>query len=102
MPGQRRRVHAHRRPSAISWRCSSACRCAITVEAHYANGGLGSLIAEVVAEHGLATRLVRCAVREMPSGATGSQRWLQRRYAIDAEAVVEAAVAALDALPANA
>jgi transketolase len=70
---------------------------AVTHEAAYVNGGLGSLVSEVVAEHGLATRVVRCAVREMPSGATGSQRWLERRYAIDAESVVAAARAALAA-----
>ena len=75
---------------------------AVTHEAAYVNGGLGSLVAEVVAEHGLRTRVVRCAVCEMPSGATGSQRWLERRYAIDAEAVVLAVTAARDALAAAA
>jgi transketolase len=75
---------------------------AVTHEAAYANGGLGSLVSEVVAEHGLATRVVRCAVREMPSGATGSQRWLEHRYGIDADAVVRAATTALDALAAKA
>ncbi|MEA2371234.1 MAG: transketolase [Solirubrobacteraceae bacterium] len=71
---------------------------AVTHEAAYVNGGLGSLVSEVVAEHGLATRVVRCAVREMPAGATGSQRWLERRYGIDAQSVVGAAISALDAL----
>jgi transketolase len=71
---------------------------AVTHEAAYVNGGLGSLVSEVVAERGLATRVVRCAVREMPSGATGSQRWLQDRYEIGAESLARAAVTALGAL----
>ena len=75
---------------------------AVTHEAAYANGGLGSLVCEIVAEHGLQTRVVRCAVGRMPSGATGSQRWLQERYAIDAGAVAVAATAARGALAANA
>ncbi len=75
---------------------------AITHEAAYANGGLGSLVSEVVAEHGLATRVLRCAVKEMPSGATGSQRWLEDRYEISAEALAQTASIALDARPARA
>jgi transketolase len=73
-------------------------RVAVTHEAAYVTGGLGSLVSEIVAEHGLATRVVRCAVREMPSGATGSQRWLERRYGIDAESVVSATTQAMEAL----
>jgi transketolase len=68
----------------------------VTHEAAYVNGGLGSLVSEVVAEHGLPVRLARCAVREMPSGATGSAAWLQERYGIDARAVAHAALTALD------
>jgi transketolase len=40
---------------------------AVTVEAHYVNGGLGSLVAEVIAERGLGCRLVRCAVDSVPT-----------------------------------
>ena len=69
---------------------------AVTHEAAYVNGGLGSLVSEVAAEHGLRALVTRCAVREMPSGATGSAAWLQERYAIDAEAVAATAVNALD------
>ena len=68
----------------------SDVRAAVTHEAAYANGGLGSLVSELVAEHRLDVSVTRCAVREMPSGATGSTAWLQRRYSIDADAVVEA------------
>jgi transketolase len=75
---------------------------AVTHEAAYVNGGLGSLVSEIVAEHGLATRVVRCAVREMPTGATGSQRWLEARYGIDAASVATAAAATVGLLRSNA
>jgi transketolase len=69
---------------------------ALTVEAHYVTGGLGSLASEVVAEHGLGTRIVRCGVRTMPSGATGSQRHLHERHGLTAEQLASAARAALE------
>ena len=39
---------------------------AVTVEAHYLSGGLGSLVSEVVAESGLGCRVVRCGVAGPP------------------------------------
>jgi transketolase len=44
---------------------------AVTVEAHYEAGGAGSLVAEVIAQHGLACRLVRRGVSRVPRGRTG-------------------------------
>ena len=46
---------------------------AMTVEAHYLVGGLGSLVSEIVAEHGLRCRVARCGVREMPVGPDGQR-----------------------------
>ncbi len=68
---------------------------AVSVEAHYASGGLGSLVAEVVAERGLGCRLVRCAVRTPPDGRSGSQAYLYGRHGLSAPAIVEQALAAL-------
>jgi transketolase len=48
----------------------------VTVEAHYRNGGLGSLVAEVIAEYQLRCRLLRRAVEAMPRGLTGTQPFL--------------------------
>ncbi|MCB1003735.1 MAG: hypothetical protein KDB35_06065, partial [Acidimicrobiales bacterium] len=50
---------------------------AVTVEAHYAAGGLGSVVAEVVADHGLGCRVVRQGVRLLPGGRVGSQAWFE-------------------------
>jgi len=68
---------------------------AITVEAHYLNGGLGSFVAEVVAEHGLNVRLVRSAVRDMPRALSGSQQYLLEHYGLTPRAVADSALASL-------
>ncbi|MDQ3814627.1 MAG: 1-deoxy-D-xylulose-5-phosphate synthase, partial [Armatimonadota bacterium] len=68
---------------------------ALSVEAHYVNGGVGSLVAEVIAEHGLGCRLVRCGVKTLPNGVTGSQQYMQHEYGISRAAVVETALQAL-------
>jgi transketolase len=67
---------------------------AVTVEAHYVNGGVGSLVAEVAAEHGLGCRVVRCGVRTTPS-RSGSQEYLWRRHGLAREALAAAALRAL-------
>jgi transketolase len=70
---------------------------ALTVEAHYLSGGLGSLVAEVIAERGLPCRIVRCAVRTPPDGQSGSQAFLYRSHGLSREALVDTALGALGA-----
>jgi transketolase len=72
---------------------------ALTVEAHYAAGGLGSMVAEVIAENALGCRLIRAAVREMPSGRSGSQAFLEDEYGLSAARLVDAAASALAIAP---
>jgi transketolase len=60
---------------------------AVTVEAHYRNGGVGSLVAEVTAEHGLACRLRRTAVEEMPRGLTGTAAFLNDAHRLSGPAL---------------
>lgn len=67
----------------------------LTVEDHYRTGGLGSLVAEVIAERGLECRLVRCAVDEMPRGVVGSQDYLYGVHGLDAQNLVRRAVEAM-------
>ena len=57
---------------------------ALTVEAAYRDGGLGSLVAETIAERGLDCRLVRAGVGRMPGGETGSQSFLEDRHGLSA------------------
>jgi transketolase len=75
----------------------SGRRLVVTVEVHYANGGLGSLVAEVVAEHGLGVRLLRQCVRTMPNDVVGSQRFMQRLFGLSADQVADAIVQELAA-----
>jgi transketolase len=61
----------------------------VTVEAHYRNGGLGSLVAEVIAEHGLRCRLLRHAVDVMPRGITGTLSFLNDVHRLSARSLTE-------------
>lgn len=69
---------------------------ALSVEAHYVNGALGSLVAETIAEHGLACRLVRTGLRATPVGATGSRAHLYDRHGLAPDQLVASALRALD------
>ena len=59
----------------------------VSVEAQYVNGGLGSLVAETIAEEGAGTRLVRIGVRRPPQARSGSQSYYQRLHELDAAAI---------------
>lgn len=74
----------------------SRFRIALTVEAHYIVGGVGSLVSEVVAESGINCRVVRCGVRTSPDGVGGSQRYLQGIHGLSQEALVQTAMQALE------
>lgn len=65
---------------------------AVTVETHYVNGALGSLVAELIADHGLRCKTVRCGVRTTPAGVTGSQAYLQERHGLSRRALAETAL----------
>jgi transketolase len=68
---------------------------AVSVEAHYADGGLGSYVAETIAEAGLDCRLVRCGVKTMPTGESGSREYLQELHGISPAAVARATLQAV-------
>ncbi|MBK1701142.1 transketolase family protein [Thiococcus pfennigii] len=62
----------------------------IAMENHSTIGGLGSAVAELIAEHGLARRLIRIGLRD--TYAHGASRgYLMREYGLDAPALVRAA-----------
>ncbi len=67
---------------------------AVTVESHYRTGGLGSLAAEVIAEHGLGCRLLRRAVEEMPR-VTGRLPYLYEANGLTATALAASITRAL-------
>lgn len=68
---------------------------ALTVEAHYTVGGVGSLVCEIAAERGLNCRVVRCGVKHAPEALTGSHDYLNKMHGLTSEALFEAASRAL-------
>jgi transketolase len=69
----------------------SACRNVVTLEAHYAVGGLSSYVAETIAVNNLNVRFKRCAVEKQPDGITGGQQFLYERYGLAAKQVAACA-----------
>jgi transketolase len=68
---------------------------ALTVEAHYTVGGLGSLVSEVAAERACGCRVIRCGVKRAPGALTGSRDYLNRAHGLSADSLVETAWRAL-------
>lgn len=64
---------------------------AITAEAHYRVGGIGSLAAEVIAEREIRCRLHRCGVETGMRGVSGSERFLNNENGISASALATVA-----------
>jgi transketolase len=64
----------------------------ITVETHYTTGGLGSWVAEVIAEAGIKCRLIRRGVEEMPDSHSGSQAYLHARHGFSSGKIVRDAL----------
>jgi len=82
-------VHAH-----LSFRGSEALRVllskyrrVVTVEEGTVAGGLGSLVAETIAEHGLHCRLSIQGIRTSFVQETGSTDYLRRRHGLDAQSL---------------
>jgi transketolase len=73
---------------------------ALSAEAHYINGALGSLVAETIAEHGIACRLMRAGVRATPVGATGTRPHLYQQHGLAPDQLAASALQALDGAPA--
>jgi transketolase len=67
----------------------------VSVEAHSVNGGLGSLLSEVIAEQGLSNRLLRLGVRTLNSGLTGSESYLNKIHGIDADSIARQVIDAV-------
>jgi len=71
--------------------------CAITVEEHYIDGGLGSLVCEVAAEMGSGCRVIRCGVKGMPSFC-GGETCLREAQGLSSDGIFNSALKALGEL----
>jgi len=67
----------------------SSHKTALTVEEHSVHGGLGSLLAEVIAERQLGTRLKRIGIDEGNFAPASPADEIRKRYRLDAEGIVE-------------
>jgi transketolase len=65
------------------------CGAVVTAENHQVSGGLGSAVAELLAETG-AARLARVGIRD-EFGEVGTQDWLIQRFALGSESIAAAA-----------
>jgi len=68
---------------------------ALTLEEGYARGGLGSLVAEAIAENGLPCRLTLRGVERNLQPVSGSETYMRTQMGLDALAVAQAAKALL-------
>lgn len=66
-------------------------RAVLTIEAHQQAGGLGSLVAEVLAEAGLARPFRRLAASQPGGGRVGGAAWLLEQNGLTADAIAVAA-----------
>jgi len=73
---------------------------AVTVEEHYVDGGLGSLVAEVLSERGINCTLVRCGVKEPAPIAWGGEDYLRDAAGLSAERLMKTVRTVLGATPA--
>lgn len=66
---------------------ASVRRGVVTLENHVTEGGIGSLLAEIMADHGVGKRLVRLGLKDTYAHG-GSRAYLMRHYGLDALALV--------------
>ena len=70
-------------------RAAGGTHLVVTLEEHTVIGGLGGAVAEVLAEDGAATPLVRLGLQDEFAVMSGSRQDFRERYGIAAESVVE-------------
>ena len=68
----------------------SQCECVVTIEEHTLNGGLGSLIVELMADARMLKGVKRCAISDELLYAYGTRDNLQRECGLDKESLVAA------------
>jgi transketolase len=62
--------------------------CIVSLEEHSITGGLGSILAEIIADHGLAPkRFIRMGMPNLFSSIVGSQEFLRHYYKMDAASI---------------
>lgn len=60
----------------------------ITVEEHQITGGLGSIIAEIIAENNMNTKIIRLGLNDEFTSVVGNQEYLREIYKIDYKTII--------------
>lgn len=68
-----------------------SCKAVVTVEEHNVNGGLGSLVAEVLAEAGAGIALKRLGIPDGEYAAAADRGWMRQHHGFDAQAITDLA-----------
>ncbi|MBP0020917.1 MAG: 1-deoxy-D-xylulose-5-phosphate synthase [Cyanobacteria bacterium SBLK] len=68
----------------------------ISIEEHYISGGLGSFVAEAIAENNLNCCLRRCGIKAKPNGISGNRDYLLALHGLSVENLVQNAKIALN------
>ena len=71
----------------------------VTVEEHYSEGALGSLVSEIAAEAGSGCKVIRCGIKTMPASVCGSESCLRDANGLGADGIFTSALAAMGVLP---
>ena len=74
---------------------SAACKVVLTAENHLITGGLGSAVAEVLAESGAGRPLHRIGLRDTFAEGAGTAPYLFGKYGLSTQSIVESAWRAL-------
>ena len=70
----------------------------VVVEEHFTNGGLGTAVAEVLADHKLKAPLVSVSIKdEFPKGS-GSQEYFLNKYSLTVEGISQAVIKVLNSV----
>lgn len=72
---------------ALVRRCAEQVPLIVTCEEHSVTGGLGSAVAELLAEHPGKAKLRRIGIRGDYSPVAGDQRYLRKQYGLDGESI---------------
>jgi transketolase len=63
-------------------------KCVVTIENHLITGGLGSSVAELIAERGISVRLIRMGLKD-EFAVPGTPDYLFKKYGLTAEALIQ-------------
>lgn len=68
----------------------------LSVEAHYTSGGLGSFLAEIIAENEIPSKLIRCGVKQQPDHLSGSETYLLQKHQLTGSELMKTVLTALN------